>query len=83
DYIFCPAVHRKDLLNFITRHFCQHPSFPGHHNGVSSSYTAQDIHCEAVYEMYTFCHQCGLHEVWGYMWACWYNPKMWKLWSRS
>ncbi|KAJ3751280.1 hypothetical protein DFH05DRAFT_1385646 [Lentinula detonsa] len=33
--------------------------------------------------MYMFCWQQGLREVWGYMWACWYCPQMWKLWARS
>ncbi|KAH6869451.1 hypothetical protein BKA70DRAFT_1131754 [Coprinopsis sp. MPI-PUGE-AT-0042] len=33
--------------------------------------------------MYMFCYQRGLREVWGYMWANWYSPEMWKLWARS
>jgi hypothetical protein len=33
--------------------------------------------------MYNFCYTRGLQEVWGYMWACWYAPKMWCLWARS
>ncbi|KAF8162581.1 hypothetical protein B0H34DRAFT_650343 [Crassisporium funariophilum] len=33
--------------------------------------------------MYNFCRIRGLCEVWGYMWACWYSPKMWRLWARS
>lgn len=33
--------------------------------------------------MYTFCYACGLHEVWGYLWACLYTPRMWKLWACS
>ncbi|KIK60123.1 hypothetical protein GYMLUDRAFT_118987, partial [Collybiopsis luxurians FD-317 M1] len=41
------------------------------------------IQCEAVYKMYQFCKARGLHKVWGYMWACWYCPKMWKLWAHS
>ena len=41
------------------------------------------IRTNAVYEMYTFCVRRCLRDVWGYMWACWYSPKMWKLWARS
>ncbi|KAF5360289.1 hypothetical protein D9758_009143 [Tetrapyrgos nigripes] len=37
----------------------------------------------AVMEMYQFCYQRGLHEVWGYMWTSWYSKKMWCLWARS
>ncbi|KAG6806274.1 hypothetical protein H0H92_011959, partial [Tricholoma furcatifolium] len=41
------------------------------------------IRREAVYEMYNFCYIRGLREVWGYMWASWYSPKMWAIWARS
>ncbi|KAJ7751394.1 hypothetical protein B0H16DRAFT_1318085 [Mycena metata] len=33
--------------------------------------------------MYWFCHQRGLREVWGYMWAAWYCPAKYRLWARS
>ncbi|KAJ7754196.1 hypothetical protein DFH07DRAFT_959894 [Mycena maculata] len=29
DYVVCPAAHRAQLLRLFTRHFCQHPFFPG------------------------------------------------------
>lgn len=78
-YVFCPAVHRHQLLHLFTKHFCQHPTFPddaGHH-------TAGEIYSVAVREMYQFCVTCGLWEVWGYFWTSWYQPVKWKLWSRS
>jgi len=80
DYVFCPVPHRKQLLHLFTKHFCQHPLFPERR---ANSLTADEIRRSAVFEMYEFCHTRGLREVWGYMWACWYNPKMWKLWARS
>ena len=80
NYVFCPATHRKQILHLFTKHFCQHPIFPERHE---ESLDAKRIRREAVFEMYEFCKKRGLREVWGYMWACWYSPKMWKLWARS
>jgi len=80
DYVFCPVPHFKQLLHLFTKHFCQHPLFPERR---ANYLTADEIRRSAVFEMYEFCHTHGLLEVWGYMWACWYNPKMWKLWARS
>jgi hypothetical protein len=80
DYQFCPAVHRKPLLHLFTKHYCQSELFP---ERLETEWTAESIRRNAVIEMYRFCYQRGLREVWGYMWACWYSPKMWKLWARS
>lgn len=79
EYVFCQAAHRKQILHLFTKHFCQHTDF-WEWDGKQS---AQDIRDNAVHEMYTFCRIRGLREVWGYMWACWYSPKMWRLWARS
>ncbi|KAF9474403.1 hypothetical protein BDN70DRAFT_842317, partial [Pholiota conissans] len=73
SYTFCPAAHRKQLLQLFTKHFCQHPIFP----------ERKLIRSNGVKEMYEFCYTRGLREVWAYMWACWYTPKMWRLWARS
>jgi hypothetical protein len=80
DYVFCPATHRKQILHLFTKHFCQHPIFPERHE---KSLDTNQIRREAVFDMYDFCKKRGLREVWGYIWACWYSPKMWKLWARS
>ena len=79
DYMFCPAAHRRQILHLFTHHFCLHPVFPER----DGSWTAEEIRRNSVYEMYQFCHIQGLREVWGYLWACWYSPKMWRLWARS
>ncbi|THV01357.1 hypothetical protein K435DRAFT_565736, partial [Dendrothele bispora CBS 962.96] len=78
---FCPAPHRKQLLHLFTRHFCQHPLLPERLE--ADCWTAEQIRRNAVMEMYNFCFQRGLREVWGYMWTSWYSPKMWELWARS
>lgn len=57
-----------------------HPVFPEEDFGFMSG---QDIRRESVWEIYNFCYQRGLREVWGYMWTQWYSPKKWKLWARS
>ncbi|KAF8629709.1 hypothetical protein AX14_011100 [Amanita brunnescens Koide BX004] len=79
DYVFCPAVHRRQILHLFTCHFCLHPVFPER----DGNWTAEEIRRNSVYEMYQFCQIRGLREVWGYLWACWYSPKMWRLWARS
>ncbi|KIK50412.1 hypothetical protein GYMLUDRAFT_136137, partial [Collybiopsis luxurians FD-317 M1] len=79
---FCPAVHCSSVLKIFGKHFVQHLMLP-ERLVESGQWTSYWIRREAVYEKYTFCKQQGLREVWGYMWACWYCPKMWKLWARS
>ncbi|KAG6818800.1 hypothetical protein H0H93_001521 [Arthromyces matolae] len=78
-YVFCPAVHRKQLLHMFASHFCQHPLLPER----DGKWSKETIRREAVWEIYDFCKRRGLREVWGYMWAGWYSPKMWALWARS
>ncbi|KAF5345200.1 hypothetical protein D9758_009722 [Tetrapyrgos nigripes] len=80
-YVFCPSPHCKQLLHLFTHHFCQHPFFPKRLE--STSWTQEQIRQNAVMEMYQFCYQRGLQEVWGYMWTSWYSPKMWDLWAWS
>jgi hypothetical protein len=80
SYVFCPAPHRKQILHLFTKYFCQHPIFP-ERNGTHQS--ADEIRTNAVKEMYQFCWQRGLREVWGYLWTSWYSSKAWKLWARS
>lgn len=79
EYIFCPAAHRKQLLKLFTSHFCRHPLLP-EPTGIRS---ASEIYADACHEMYSFCHQRGLADVWAYMWNSWYSNQMWKLWALS
>ncbi|KAJ6458878.1 hypothetical protein C8R47DRAFT_1244886 [Mycena vitilis] len=80
SYVFCPAPHRKQILRIFIRHFCEHPFFP---DRTGKTRTAKQIRYDAVHEMYWFCHQRGLREVWGYMWSAWYCPAKYRLWARS
>ncbi|KAJ7724113.1 hypothetical protein B0H16DRAFT_1223306, partial [Mycena metata] len=77
---FCPAPHRKQILRIFIRHFCEHPFFP---DRTADFRTSKQMRYDAVHEMYWFCHQRGLREVWGYMWAAWYCPAKYRLWARS
>lgn len=78
-YVFCPAQHRRQMCHIHIKHFCQHPLLPGR----EGERTAEQIRTEAVFEMYTFCHQRGIADAWAYMWNSWYTPERWKLWARS
>ena len=80
EHAFCPSLHRKPILHLFTKHFCQHPLF---HERLSGYLGAAAIRWQAVSEMYQFCYQRGLREVWGYLWTSWHAPKVWKLWARS
>ncbi|KAJ6484694.1 hypothetical protein C8R45DRAFT_829706, partial [Mycena sanguinolenta] len=80
NYVFCPAPHRKQILRIFMRHFCEHPLLP---DRSGNTRTSKEIRDAAVYEMYKFCEQRGLREVWGYVWAAWYCPAKYKLWARS
>ncbi|KAK7006843.1 SWIM-type domain-containing protein [Favolaschia claudopus] len=79
-YLFCPAPHRRQILRLFIRHFCEHPLLPDRRG---TSRTPKQIRDDAVRDMYLFCFQRGLREVWGYMWTAWYCPAKWKLWARS
>ncbi|KAF8905333.1 hypothetical protein CPB85DRAFT_1224735, partial [Mucidula mucida] len=79
-YSFCPAPHRSQALHIFTKHFCKHPLLPGCDDRYC---VAKEIHDDAVHEMYMFCYQRGLRELWGYMWTLWYYLKKWQLWARS
>jgi SWIM zinc finger len=78
---FCPAVHRAAIKNKFVIHFHQHPEIPFDAQGTHLS--ASEIHEGAVFDMYEYCRQHDLSQVWAYMWNCWYNPTQWLLWARS
>ena len=78
NYIFCPEPHRRQILKLFTHHLCRHPFFPT----PSGSYqTKEEIQWATVYQMYTFCCECGLTEAWAYLWNSWYSH--WNLWACS
>ncbi|KAJ7453245.1 hypothetical protein B0H11DRAFT_1741442 [Mycena galericulata] len=63
-------------------HLHQHPSFP--QNDPEERYiSAEEIHKRAVREVYQYCFEKDLSQVWAYMWNQWYSPKEWPLWARA
>ncbi|KAJ7460146.1 hypothetical protein FB451DRAFT_1045484, partial [Mycena latifolia] len=45
--------------------------------------SADDIHRRAAQEMYDFCYNSELSQVWAYLWNRWYTPAQWLLWARA
>jgi hypothetical protein len=79
-YVFCPLSHRLSILRLVCKHFCQHPILRERHG---QSRTWQQIHRDAVLEVYYHCKANNLREVWAYLWTNWYAPGKWELWARS
>ena len=79
-YEFCPLPHRPPILHLLTKHFCLHPLLPERHGKPRTSHL---IHCDSVNEIYLYCKNNHLREVWAYLWTNWYTPDKWKLWARS
>ena len=77
-HTFCPVLYQETVLNMMERHYCAHPIIPG--------YAAPDaiaIKRWAVKQMYQFCVQYELPELWAYLWENWYQKGWWELWARS
>ncbi|KAF7366599.1 SWIM-type domain-containing protein [Mycena sanguinolenta] len=75
---FCPASYREPIITMMERHFCAHPLLPG-----SAHPSPAGIRRWAVMEMYKFCVENRLREVWAYLWENWYRQSRWELWARS
>lgn len=76
--IFCPEECREPIINMLERHFCAHPTIPGF-----SHPSPAGIREWAVKQMYTFCVNNDLQEVWAYLWENWYRSGRWELWARA
>ncbi|KAL0056633.1 hypothetical protein AAF712_016760, partial [Marasmius tenuissimus] len=63
-------------------HLHQHPEIP-FDDEEKPRRTAEQIYQGAVEEMYQFCFEHDLSQVWAYLWNRWYSPKQWVLWARS
>ncbi|KAJ3792935.1 hypothetical protein GGU11DRAFT_651569, partial [Lentinula aff. detonsa] len=75
---FCPPELRESVLGKIEAHRHAHPLIPGY-----SAPTPEGIYYWAVKQMYGFCKEYDLHELWAYLWENWYRPLRWRLWARS
>jgi len=75
---FCPERYRDTILELIERHFCAHPLIPGY-----CPPNPTDIRKWAVRQIYHYCQDNDLREVWAYLWENWYRADRWLLWARS
>ncbi|KAJ7434187.1 hypothetical protein B0H11DRAFT_1757961, partial [Mycena galericulata] len=63
-------------------HFHQHPEIPmGDEEGTFLS--AAEIHHGATQDMYQYCFENDLAQVWAYISNRWYTSKQWCLWARA
>ncbi|KAJ7661459.1 hypothetical protein DFH06DRAFT_1268903 [Mycena polygramma] len=76
--IFCPVELREDIVSMMERHLNAHPLIPGY-----SHPSPEGIREWAVKQMYTFCVNNDLPEVWAYLWENWYRRGRWELWARA
>ncbi|KAG9044495.1 hypothetical protein FS837_008065 [Tulasnella sp. UAMH 9824] len=79
---FCPKEFRAPIVEKFRRHFCLHPQIPLNDQD-GTCLTAEEIYETAVYDMYQYCRQNNLAQVWAYLWTCWYASERWSLWARS
>lgn len=79
---FCPKEFRAPIVEKFRRHFCLHPQIPLNDKD-GTRLTAEEIYETAVYDMYQYCRQNDLAQVWAYLWTCWYASERWSLWARS
>ncbi|KAJ7336982.1 hypothetical protein DFH08DRAFT_656040, partial [Mycena albidolilacea] len=77
-HTFCPASYHDPIINMVEKHYCAHPLLPGY-----AHLSPKGIKCWAVLQMYKFCVEHNLREVWAYLWENWYRSSRWELWARS
>ena len=75
---FCPERYRDMILKLIKKHLCTHPLIPGY-----CPPNPTDIRRWAVRQMYHYCQDNDLREVWAYLWENWYRGDRWPLWAQS
>ncbi|KAJ3779890.1 hypothetical protein GGU10DRAFT_421211 [Lentinula aff. detonsa] len=64
---FCPIELREHVLSRIESHRHAHPFIPGF-----AAPTEEGIYYWAVKQMYSFCKEHDLPELWAYLWENWY-----------
>lgn len=75
---FCPEEFHALVIELLDRHFCAHPLIPGY-----SAPSREGIKAWAVKQMYDFCKQNRLPNLWAYLWENWYRKGRWELWART
>ncbi|KAJ7728356.1 hypothetical protein B0H16DRAFT_1470528 [Mycena metata] len=74
--VFCPADLRESIIMSMERHLNAHPLIPGYCHPSPAS-----IREWAVRQMYNYCYNNDLPEVWVYLWENWYKRGRWELWA--
>lgn len=64
---FCPPEPREAVLSLISNHFNMHPSLPIPATQGFVSLNSITIRQPTRFQMYLFCHQRNLPDVWAYM----------------
>ncbi|KAI6030968.1 hypothetical protein F5J12DRAFT_708970, partial [Pisolithus orientalis] len=68
----------ETVVVMIENHFCVHPFMPGYLHPSPAGI------CQwPVKQMYKFCEEHNLQEVWAYLWENWYFCGHWELWAWS
>ncbi|KAI6004988.1 hypothetical protein EDC04DRAFT_2908091 [Pisolithus marmoratus] len=76
--VFCPTHLCDVIVQMVEQHFCAHPLIPGY-----CYPSPAGIRQWAVKQMYKFCEENDLPELWAYMWENWYRRGRWELWARA
>ncbi|KAJ7475022.1 hypothetical protein FB451DRAFT_1034721, partial [Mycena latifolia] len=66
------------IIDLMERHLNAHPLIPGYCHPSPAG-----IREWAVKQMYDFCFENDLPEVWAYLWENWYRRGRWELWARA
>ncbi|KAI5452823.1 hypothetical protein NCC49_006363 [Naganishia albida] len=77
---FCPPAHHDGILQLFAQHLNQHASIPLANVGIVD---ATEIRRRALVDIYKFCFNHDLPELWAYLYMAWYRPEVWVLWARS
>ena len=80
--VFCPKEHRPAIIERFRVHLHQHPDIP-FNDEHGTCLTAEEIYEGAVWDMYQYCFENDLSQVWAYLWNRWYTDVQWRLWARS
>ncbi|KAF0348188.1 ATP-dependent DNA helicase pif1 [Gigaspora margarita] len=76
----CPEKLISELLGIVKKHVLMHPLISMEQN---LFLTKEKIRSQCVFEIYQFCFQRNLYNLWGYLWVNWYNLKDWNLFARA
>jgi hypothetical protein len=73
---FCPLEDHTTVIELMEHHFCTHPLIPSY-----SAPSPEGIKAWAVKQMYDFCVDKDLPNLWAYLWENWYQRGRWELWT--